>query len=65
MREMYCVTYQYHDKSEKFHVDNTLVVAETIVEAATLVAEVLDARMEDEGWSDYNVTGVNIVPELH
>lgn len=63
--EKWSVTYTWHDAEEKWHTASEIVDAENIGQAIGIVDEYLADRMERKGWSDYRITGANIVPELH
>lgn len=65
MDYMFMVTYQLHDKDENYGVSNEYVRAESIGQAIRMIDEWLDDLMEKEKWSDYNITNVNVMPELH
>lgn len=63
--EKWSVTYTWHDSEEKWHTASEIVDAETIGEAIRDEDEYLADKMERKGWSDYWITGANIVPEMH
>ena len=63
--EKWSITYTWHDSEEVWHTASEIVSAENICEAIKEVDEYLGDRMERRGWSDYWITGANIVPEMH
>lgn len=65
LNEKWAVTYQYHNRNELLFIDTDTIFAESIGEALTKVDNVLSRNMEIFGWSDYHITSVNIIPELH
>lgn len=65
LNEKWAVTYQYHNCNEVLFVKTDTIFAESIGEALTKVDNVLSRNMEIYGWSDYHITSVNIIPELH
>lgn len=65
LNEKWAVTYQYHNYNEVLFVKTDTIFAESIGEAITKVDDGLSRDMERFGWSDYHITSVNIIPELH
>lgn len=65
LMEKWSVTYTWHDKDEKWHQDNKIVNAEDIGQALRLVDNYLSQLMEGNHWSDYWVTNINVLPEMH
>ena len=63
--EKWIVTYTWHDSTEKWHTASEIIDAENIGQAISAVDEYLSDRMERKNWSDYTITGANIVPEIH
>ena len=63
--EKWSVTYTWHDSTEKWHTASEIIDAENIGKAICMVDEFLADRMERKNWSDYTITGANIVPEMH
>jgi hypothetical protein len=65
LNERWAVTYQYHENDEAFYVKTTYFECESIGEALSEASKYLDYLMEKYHWSDYHVTSINYVPELH
>ena len=63
--EAYMVTFQMHDHDENFGISNELVRADSIGTALSLIGDWLDKLMEENDWSDYHITNINVIPELH
>ena len=64
-KEKWNITYTWHDAEEKWHTASEIVDAEDIDKAIRIVDDYLCDRMERKHWSDYWITGANIVPEIH
>ena len=63
--EKWCVTYTWHDAEERWHTASEIIDAENIGQAIRIADDYLSDRMERKDWSDYWITGANIVPEMH
>lgn len=63
--EKWSITYTWHDKEEHWHTVTEVIEATTISEAIDNIDKFLSEGMELRGWSDYWITNVNILPELH
>ena len=59
------VTYTYHDMNEVFHVETEVVMENSVFAAAETVDSKLEKLMEKECWSDYLITNVNLIREVH
>lgn len=59
------ITYQMHTKDECFGVSDYFTHADSIGEALEEVDEWLSQMFEEQDWSDYHLTSICIVPELH
>ena len=61
----WAVTYQLHTHCESFYCETAVVSATCIGNAIRVVDDMLARRLESHNWSDYNITAVSIIPELH
>ena len=59
------VTYQLHTYDGVYVIEGRKVKAPTIGEAIVETDAVLDMAMCRHNWSDYNITAVTVIPELH
>ena len=64
-RGAWCVSFQMHDEYENFGISYTVVRAESISEALEVADREICDLFEENHWSDYHITGINYVPELH
>ncbi len=65
LRNEYAVTYQWHDHNEHYHTETTHTFAESLGLALNEVDIYLGQRMEKNDWSDYSITSIAVIPELH
>ena len=65
MNESWSVTYTWHDAEQVWHVATEVIDAENIGIALHTVDEYLADKMERKGWSDYWVTSISVIPEMH
>lgn len=65
LKERWAITYTWHTYDEKWHVETVGIFAENIGEALHKINASLAREMEQSNWSDYYITSINIVPELH
>lgn len=61
----FIVMYQYHSRQENYFISMEYVCTDSIGEALRKVDDILSEKMDRNGWSDYHITNINIVPELH
>lgn len=65
MKEKWIVTYTWHTHEEEWLIGTKVVEGENISEAMYAVGDELNEKMEQNNWSDYWITGINVIPELH
>ena len=65
LHNMYAVTYQWHDFDEIYHTETAHILAESIGLALNEVDIDLGCRLEKNNWSDYSITSIAVIPELH
>ena len=65
LKDTYVVTYQFHNAKEEYRICMQPVNAESIGEALDIVDNLLTRAMDKNGWSDYHITNINIVSEMH
>lgn len=61
----YAVSYQYHTKNETFNVNSIVWGADNLGKVIDEVDRYLSKLMEDNHWSDYAITAIVLIPELH
>lgn len=61
----WCVTFEMHDHEENWGISNWVVSANSLGEALDVADREICDLFEENRWSDYHITGINIVPEIH
>ena len=64
-RGAWCVSFQMHDEYENFGISYLVIRVDSISDALADADAQINAMFEEQHWSDYNITGINYVPELH
>ena len=59
------VTFTYHDRNENFYVETRVVENVDITDATSGVRDEIAELSEKEHWSDWIITNVNLIREVH